>query len=125
MDHLRSVLKMNDYPKKFIDNAMKTREHVREKTEYQSSVSLLYISSTSYTIERILKEAGIQAYHSSEDKLFRSLCTHKDSVNEFHFISETRVYRVPFECGLVYISETGRISHYVLKNIRLTARKPN
>ena len=102
MDDLRSVLKMNDYSKKFIDSAMKTREHVREKTEYQSSVSLLYISSASYTIERILKEAGIQAYHSSEDKLFRSLCTHKNSVNEFHFISETRVYRAPFEWFGIY-----------------------
>ena len=38
LKHLRSVLKMNGYPKKFIDNAMKTRQHVREKTEYQSSV---------------------------------------------------------------------------------------
>ena len=38
---------------------------------------------TKKRIERILKEAGIQVYHSSEYKLFRSLCTHKDSVNEF------------------------------------------
>ena len=66
---------MNGYPKKFIDNAMKTRQHVREKTEYQSSVSLPYIGSASHKIERILKEAGIQFYHSSENKLFRSLCT--------------------------------------------------
>ena len=45
LEHLRSVLKMNSYPKKFIDNATKTRQHVREKTEYQSSVSLPYIGS--------------------------------------------------------------------------------
>ena len=43
LEHLRSVLKMNGYPKKFINNALKTRQHVREKTEYQSSVSLPYI----------------------------------------------------------------------------------
>ena len=79
LEHLRSVLKMNGYPKKFIDNAMKTRQHVREKTEYvreKTSVSLSYIGSASHKIERILKEAGIQLYHSSENKLFRSLCTH-------------------------------------------------
>ena len=105
LDHLRSVLKMNGYPKKFIDTAMKTRQHVREKTEYQSSVSLPYIGSASHKIERILKEAGIQLYHSSENKLFRSLCTHKDSVNEFQKLG---VYRIPCECGLVYIGETGR-----------------
>ena len=121
LEHLRSVLKMNGYPKKFTDNAMKTRQHVREKTEYQSSVSLPYIGSASHKIERILKEAGIQLYHSSENKLFRSLCTHKDSVNEFQ---KPGVYRIPCECGLVYICET-KISHYVLKNIRLTARKPS
>ena len=41
LEHLRSVLKMNGYPKKFINNALKTRQ--REKAEYQSSVSLPYI----------------------------------------------------------------------------------
>ena len=51
---------------------------------------------------RILKEACIQVYHSSEDKLFRSLCTHKDSIKR---ISQTRI---PSECGLVYNGETGR-----------------
>ena len=56
-------------------NAMKKEQHVREKTEYQSSLSLPYISSDSHKIERILKEAGIQVYHSSENKLFRSLHT--------------------------------------------------
>ena len=73
---------MNGYPKKFTDNAMKTPQTVREKTEYQSSVSLPYIGSTSHKVERILKKVGIQEYHSSENKLFRSLCTHKDRVLE-------------------------------------------
>ena len=47
LERLRSVLKMNGYPKKFIDNAMKTRQHVREKT-----VSLPYNGSASHKIER-------------------------------------------------------------------------
>ena len=63
------------------------------------------MSFSSHKIERILKEAGIQVYHSSEDKLFQSLCTHKDSVNE---LQKPGVYRIPCECGLVYIDETGR-----------------
>ena len=57
---------------------MKTRQQVREKTEYQSYVSLPYIGSASHKIEKILKEAAIQVHHSSEDKLFRSLSTHKE-----------------------------------------------
>ena len=120
LEHLRCVLKMNGYPKKFIDNAMKTRQQVRKKTEYQSSVSLPYIGAAAHKIERILKKAGIKLYHSRENKLFLSLCTHKDTVNEFQ---KPGVYRIPCECGLVYIGETGRISHHVLKNIGLTAIK--
>ena len=88
---------MNGYPNKLIDNAMKIRQHVREKTEYQSSVSLPYIGSASHKIERILKEAGIQLYHSNENKLFRY--THKNRVNQFQ---KPDVYRIPCECGLVY-----------------------
>ena len=122
LEHLRSVLKMNGHPKKFIDNAMKTRQQVREKTEYQSSVSLSYIGSASHKIERILKEAGIQLYHSSENKLFRSLCTHKDSVNEFQ-----KPVCTAFHVNVVWyiLVKLAEISHYVLKNIRLTARKPS
>ena len=103
LELLRSVLKMNGYPKKFIDNAMKTRQHVREKIEYQSSVSLPYIAA-SHKIERILKEAGIQLYYFSENKLFRSLCTHKDS-NEFQ---KPGVYRI---CQIVDNFDQQTCSH--------------
>ena len=48
LDHLRSVLKMNGYPKKFIDTAMKTRQHVREKTELRISVFCQSTVSTVY-----------------------------------------------------------------------------
>ena len=36
LEHLRSVLKINAHPTKFIDNAVKTPRSIREKTEYQS-----------------------------------------------------------------------------------------
>ena len=83
LEHLRNVLKMNGYPQHFIDNAMKTPQSIQQKIEYQSSVCLPYMGPASHKIERILRnEAGIKVYHSSENKLFRALCTHKDSVNE-------------------------------------------
>ena len=40
LEHLRSVLKMNGYPKKFIDNAMKTRKHTYGK---RLNISLLSV----------------------------------------------------------------------------------
>ena len=66
------------------------------------------------------KEAGIQVYHSKEGKLFRSLCTHKDSVNEFQ---KPGVYRIPCECGLVYIGETGRSLSLCLKKHKTNCEK--
>ena len=68
---------MNGYPKKFIDNATKTRQHVREKTEYQSSVP--YIGSASHKIERILIEAGIE------------LCTILVKTNCFDIFAHIRI----------------------------------
>ena len=74
------------------------------KTEYQSSVNLPYIGPTLHKNRKNFEEVGIQVYHSSElDKLFRSLCTHKDRVNEFQKLG---VYRIPCKCGLVYIGKT-------------------
>jgi hypothetical protein len=85
---------------------MKTPQSVQQKIEYQSSVCLPYIGPASHKIDRMLKnEAGIKVYHSSENKLFRALCTHKDNVNESH---KPGVYRIPCECGQVYNGETGR-----------------
>ena len=114
---------MNGYPKKFIDNAMKTRRHVLEKTEYQSSVSLPYIGSALHKIERILKEAGIQLYHSSENKLFRSLCIHK----RIALMNFRNPVCTAFHVNVVWyiLVKLAEISHYVLKNIRPTARKPS
>ena len=60
LEHLRNVLKMNGYPRHFIDNAMKTPQSTQQKIEYQSSVCLLYIGPASQKIEIILRnEAGI------------------------------------------------------------------
>ena len=101
---------------------MKMPQRVQQKTEYQSSDCLPYIGPASHKIERILKEVGVQVYHSSQNKLFRSLCTHKDSVDESQ--KPAGVYRIPCECGLVYIGETGRNLSKRLKEhtVRLIAR---
>ena len=56
LEHFRNVLKLNGYPRQFIDKAMKMPQRVQQKTEYQSSVCLSYIGPASHKIERILKE---------------------------------------------------------------------
>ena len=67
-----------------------------------------------------MNEAGIKVYHSSENKLFRALCTHKDNVNESQ---KPGVYRIPCECGLVYIGETSRNLSVRLKEHKTNCEK--
>jgi hypothetical protein len=111
---------MNGYPRHFIYNAMKTPQSIQQ-IEYQSSVCLPYIGPASHEIERILRnEAGIKVYHSSENKLFRALCTHKDNVNESQ---KPCVYRITCECGLVYTCETGRNLSVRLKEHKTNCEK--
>jgi hypothetical protein len=105
---------MNGYPQHFIDNAMKTPQSIQQKIEYQSSVCLPYIGPA------WRDEAGINVYHSSENKLFRAICTHKDNVNESQ---KPGVYRIPCECGLVYIGETGRNLSVRLKEHKTNCEK--
>ena len=120
LEHLRNVLKLNGYPRQFVDKAMKMPQRVQQKTEYQSSVCLPYVGPASHKIERILKEEGVQVYHSSQNKLCRSLCTHKDSVDESQ---KPGVYLIPGECGLVYIAETGRNLSKRLKEHKINSEK--
>jgi hypothetical protein len=123
LEHLRNVLKMNGYTRHFTDNAMKTPQSIHQKIEYKSSVSLPYIGPASHKIERILRnEAGIKVYHSSENKLFRALCTHKDNVNESQ---KPGVYRILVNVVWFTLVKLVEISQYVIRNTRRIARKPN
>ena len=52
--------------------------------------------------------------------MFRSLCTHKDRDNEFQ---KPGLYRIPYECGLVYIGETGQNLSLRLKEHKTNCKK--
>jgi hypothetical protein len=114
---------MNGYPRHFIDNAMKTPQSIQQKIEYQSSVCLPYIGPASHKIEIILRnEAGIKVYHSSKNKLFRALCTHKGNINESQ---KPGVYRILVNVVWFTLVKLVEISRYVLGNTRRIARKPS
>ena len=120
LEHLRNVLSINGFPRHLIENAMKTPKRRTQENEYHSYVCLPYIGPASHKIERILKKGGIRVYHSSENKLFSALCTHKDGVDEFQ---KPGVYSIPCECGLVYIGETGRNLSLRLKEHKTNCEK--
>ena len=67
------------------------------------SACLPYLSSTSHKLQRILWQAGIDVFHSAPSKLQGLLHTHKDKPDPNN---RAGVYRIPCECGKVYIGET-------------------
>jgi predicted GIY-YIG superfamily endonuclease len=97
---------MIGYPRHFIDNAMKTPQSIHQKIEYHSSVCLPYIGPASHFIfEEWSRYKGIPFQRKQIVSSSLARCTHKDNVNESQ---KPGVYRIPCECGLVYIGETGR-----------------
>ena len=68
-------------------------------------VTIPYMGKTSHKFQRILKTVKIEVRHRSSNKLHSSLHTHKDRK---HKSTQPGVYKIPCECGKVYIRETGR-----------------
>ena len=66
LEHLRNVLKMNGYPRHFIDYAMKTPQSTQRKIEYQSSVCLPYIDSHKFS--RKMRESIEIEKHNTIDQ---------------------------------------------------------
>ena len=64
-------------------------------------VTIPYMGKTSHKLQRI----NIEVRHRSSNKLHSSLHTHKDRK---HKNTQPGVYKIPCECGKVYIRETGR-----------------
>ena len=79
--------------------------------------ALLYISLI-YT-QRILKTVNIEVRHRFSNKLHSSPHTHKDRK---HKNTQPGVYKIPCECGKVYIGETGRSSNTIIKEHKACQR---
>ena len=58
-----------------------------------------------HKLQRILKTVNIEVRHRSSNKLHSSLHTYKDRKRKN---TQPGVYKIPCECGKVYIGETGR-----------------
>ncbi|XP_033110305.1 uncharacterized protein LOC117111499 [Anneissia japonica] len=103
LQHIRSTLALNGYRHyKFNTNPPTTRP---VQPEPFKTVALPYIGPTSHQIQRILNSANIRVYHSAPNKLQGILHTHKDKPSHNN---RPGVYKIPCECGKVYIGETDR-----------------
>ncbi|XP_030838373.1 uncharacterized protein LOC115922810 [Strongylocentrotus purpuratus] len=117
--HLQQELKhithaltsINQYPRRKINT--RTSYHktsnittgTQPDTKPTATIVLPYIGKTSHRLQRILPSANILIRHQSSHKLHSTLHSHKD---KHPSNKQPGVYKIPCDCGKVYIGETGR-----------------
>ena len=95
--HITTALKFNGYP---------THKVISKPSEGRACVILTFIGqSTSHHIQLTFKNAKVVVHHRSTHKLKYIIHTHEDRRPPNH---HPGVYRIPCECGKVYIGETSR-----------------
>jgi len=105
--HLSSVLVSNGYPS-FVQKITKARTTPRRESivEFKSTAVLPYVQGVSESLRRCLEQQGIHTVFKSDTTLRSHLVRPKDIINPAK--QDGVVYRIPCECGKVYIGETGR-----------------
>ena len=106
--HLSSVLVSNGYPSSFIRKLVKTTRPTanNEPTqEFKSTAVLPYIKGVSEVLCHCLQQ-GVRTVFKSDTTLRSYLVRPKDALEPGK--QEGVAYRIPCECGKVYIGETGR-----------------
>ena len=81
--------------------------------EFKSTAVLPYVQGVSEPLRRCLEQQGIRTVFKSETTLRSHLVRPKDTVDPAK--QDGVVYRIPCECGKVYIGETGRSMHERIK----------
>ena len=74
--------------------------------EFKATAVLPYVKGMSEQLRRCLQQQGVGAVFMSETTLRSQLARPKDAVDPAK--QDCVVYRIPCECGKVYIGETGR-----------------
>ena len=114
--HLSSVLVSNGYPFSFVKNITKTKKQTATKEpapEIKSTAVLPYFKGLSEALCRCLQQQGIRTVFRSDTTLRSHLVRPKDTVDPAK--QEGVVYKIPCECGKVYIGETVRSMHERIK----------
>ncbi|KAL9977406.1 hypothetical protein ACROYT_G014803 [Oculina patagonica] len=105
-------LVMEEIEKKALASASKITKTRKPNTsaepmaEFKSTAVLPYVKGLSEQLRRCLRKQGVRAVFKSETTLRSQLVRPKDAVDSTK--QDGVVYRIPCECGKVYIGETGR-----------------
>ena len=107
--HLSSVLVSNGYPSSFVRKLTKTTRPTTNKEprqEFKSTAVLPYIKGVSEVLRCCLQQQGVRTVFKSDTTLRSHLVRPKDTLEPIK--QDGVVYKIPCECGKVYIGETGR-----------------
>ena len=103
--HLSSVPVSNGYPSSFLQKLTKTgkpNNSAEPANEFKATAVLPYVKGLSEQLRSCLQQQGVRAVFRLRSQLVRP----KDAVDPAK--QDGVVYRIPCECGKVYIGETGR-----------------
>ena len=115
LHHIKTSLQLNGY-KHFNFNQPKPSLPPEERPQFKSAITLPYIGHASH--KRIFSQAQVKIFHTAPNKIQASLQTHKHKQDTQ---DKAGVYRIPCECGKVYIRETGRNISTESRNTKHTA----
>ncbi len=114
-DHLRTVLRINDYPDWAIHKGSRTIPNVQDNEHTQNDtkskpkgyIVVPYVSGLSEPFKRIMCGTGIQVYFKGASTLKSLLCSPKDKDPKDK--TQNAIYCINCgDCGAKYIGETGR-----------------
>ena len=107
--HLSSVLVSNEYPSSLVRKLRKTTRPTANKEptqEFKSTAVLPYIKGVSEVLRHCLQQQGVCTVFKPDKTLRSHLVRPKDALEPTK--RDGVVYKIPCECGKVYIGETGR-----------------
>ena len=114
--HLSSVLVSNGCPSSFLQKITKTKRPTAKaysKQDFKSTAVLPDIKGASKVLRRCLQQQGVRAVFKSNTTLSSHFVRLKDVLDSSK--QGGFVYKIPCECGKVYIGETGRAMHERIK----------
>ena len=108
ISHLCTTFKQNNYSNRDINKALRkinsNKSNDQPKKDYKGRAFIPYVGTVSSKIGRLLSKYDIKAVFRPPAKISQLLRPVKDDLG----LRTPGIYKIPCECGKVYIGQTGR-----------------
>jgi hypothetical protein len=115
---LRDVFRQNGYSNRQINRVINRHPNISKTDDNPDSVAFLpYVGTIFNRISRVLSRHNIKSVGLPPRKIYSFLRPVKDRLG----LRTPGVYRIPCECGMVYIGQTDRLKTQQLHRVRQAA----